>query len=53
MKHFCQQYVTKLCWFSLGKIYDINMAYLGSNLIEKLNEMICLSAVVSTGWCSN
>ena len=41
------------CSFFLGQVYDINMADLGTKLIEKLNEMMCLSAVVSIVWCSN
>ena len=28
------------CWFCLGKNYDINIAYLGAKLIEKLNEIM-------------
>ena len=31
----------------------INIADLGTKLIEKLNEMVCFSAVVSIVWGSN
>ena len=34
------------CLFFLGKIYDINMAYLGTKLIEKLNEITSFGSSV-------
>ena len=48
MKIFANNMLKGFCRFVLGKICDINIAYLGTKLIKKLNEMIRLSVAVAT-----